>query len=121
MFKDHEGAKKMKLLIVVIHNPDLVADIVSTLVDLDVRGIVSLESESIMQFLAQEVPIFAGLRELMTSPRSFNKILLGICDNDEILKDLYAGLKEINIDLKKAGMGYAFTIPIDSIIESSEE
>ena len=111
----------MKLLVVAIHNPDLVADFVSTMVDLDVRGITSLESESIMQFLAQEVPIFAGLRELIASPRSFNKTLIGISDNDEILKDLYAALKEINIDLKEAGMGFALTIPIDSIIEGTEE
>jgi len=111
----------MKLLVVVINNPDLVADVVPALVELDVRGIVAIESESVMQLLAQEVPIFAGLRELVTSPKSYNKTLFGITDDDAILEHLDVMMKEIGIDLEKAGTGYAITLPIEGIIESLEE
>jgi len=111
----------MELLIVVINNPDLVADIVPALVELDVRGIVAMESESVMQFLAQEVPIFAGLRELITTPKSYNKTLIGITEDVDILQELYSLLKDINIDLKSPGTGYALTIPISGILESPEE
>ena len=111
----------MKLVIVVINNPDLVADIVPVLVELDIRGIVAVESESVMQFLAQEVPIFAGLRELITTPKSYNKTLFGVTDDDNILAELYGMLKDIGIDLKASGTGYALTLPIEGIMESPEE
>lgn len=112
----------MKLLVVVMNDRDLVADVVSALVELDVRGIVAMESESVMLFLAQEVPIFAGLRELITTPKSYNKTMFGITDDDNILNKLYAILKQIGIDLKTPGIGYAFTVPIDQgIMESLEE
>ena len=111
----------MKLLIVVINNPDLVGDVVPALVELDVRGIVSIETESVMQLLAQEVPIFAGLRELITSPKSYNKTLFGITEDEDILEHLNAMMKEIGIDLEASGTGYAFVVPIEGIIESLEE
>ncbi|MBN1902603.1 hypothetical protein JW926_14860 [Candidatus Sumerlaeota bacterium] len=112
----------MKLLVIVMNDRDLVADVISALVELDVRGVIALESESVMLFLAQEVPIFAGLRELITSPKSYNKTMLGVTDNENILDDLYDMLKQIGIDLKIPNMGYAFTIPIDkAIMESLEE
>ena len=111
----------MKLLIVVVNRTEFVPDIISTLVELNVRGVVVLESESIIQFLAQEVSIFIGLRDLIQPKRSFNKTILALTDNHNILEDLYNMLKRIRIDLKAPGMGYATTITIDEIIESPEE
>jgi len=111
----------MKLLIVVVNNPDLVGDIVPAMVNLDVRGIVSMESESVMQFLAQEVPIFAGLRDLVTSPKSYNKTIFGISEDPNILDNLYETLAEIGVDLQSPGTGYALTIPVEGIMEGPEE
>jgi hypothetical protein len=110
----------MKLLIIVINDPDLMVDIAPVLVELDVRNITGIESECIMQFLANEVPIFAGLREILTNPKKYNKTLFGITDDDSVLKNLDETLKSIGIDLTKEGTGFAFTIPIDGIIESPE-
>ena len=111
----------MKLLVMVINNPDLVGDIVPVLVELDVRGVTAMESESVMQFLAQEVPIFAGLRELVTSPKSYNKTIFGITEDDHILDELSDMLKDIGLDLNEPGTGYAFTLPIEGILEGPEE
>ena len=110
----------MKLVIMVVNNPDLVGDIVPALVELDVTNIVAVETESVMHFLAQEVPIFAGLRELVTSPKSYNKTLFGLTDDDNILDNIYLTLKDIDIDLKKEGVGHAFTVPIDGFTGTIE-
>lgn len=111
----------MKLLIVVLNNPDLVSEVVPVLVELDVRKIVSLETETVMNFLAREVPIFAGIRELVTSPRAYTKTLFGITDSGNILEELDNFLKDINIDLKESGDGYALTIPIDGLLEGETD
>ena len=111
----------MKLLIVVLNNPDLVSEVVPVLVELDVRRIVSLETETMLHFLAREVPIFAGIRELVTSPRAYTKTLFGITESENILSELDNFLKDINIDLTGSGDGYALTIPMDGLIEGDED
>jgi len=111
----------MKLLIVVINKTEFVPDIISTLVELNVRGMVVLESENVVHFLAQEVSIFVGLRELIQPTRSHNKMIFSYTDNSNILKDLYEMLKKIKIDLTSSGMGYALVINIDEIVEGPEE
>lgn len=111
----------MKLLIIVIDNPDLVAEIVPVLVELEIRGLVSIEAESVMNFLAKEVPIFAGLRELASTSKSYNRTIFGVSDDEDILDRLNDFLEEIGIDLGDEDAGYAFTVPVEGILGNSSE
>ena len=110
----------MKLLVMVIYDSSQLQDILTALVKLDVRNAVAVESESLMHVLAQEVPIFAGLRQLVTTPKSPCKTVFGITEDNDIITKLDRTLKSIDIDMTKPETGYALIIPIEGLLESKE-
>jgi len=106
----------MKLLVMVIYDSSQLQDILTALVKLDVRHMVAVNSEALMQILAQEVPIFAGLRQLLTAPQSPCKTVFGITDQPDIIGKLDRTLKAIDIDMTKPETGYALVIPIEGLL-----
>ena len=111
----------MKLLAAVINNEDRKQDVLEALLDLDVRGLTIVDTENVVHLLAEEVPIFVGLRQMFSGTKEYNKTIFGISDRDDILQALDASLKEVGLDLSQSGLGYAFTVPVDGIIEGPEE
>jgi len=102
----------MKLVIVVLNIPHRTEDCLAALVDLDVAGLQVMDTSSVMCFLAQEAPIFAGLRQLLTRPQSHSKTIFGLTEDAEIIAKLARTLREIDLDLEKSGAGYAFLLPL---------
>lgn len=102
----------MNLLVVVLENAENIEDLLSVLVELDVGGLQVAESSTVMDILARETPIFAGLRDLITRPQAESKIVFGLTDNDQILDRLGALMKRIGLDLDESGTGYAFLMPV---------
>ena len=111
----------MKLLIIVLNNPDLVGEVIPVLVELEVQGLVSIEAESVLNFLVEEIPIFAGLREHASKSKSYNKTIFGITDDENILDRFNDFLKEIGIDLIAEDTGYAVTVPLEGVLGNSPE
>lgn len=105
----------MKLMVLVVEDADQVEDCLSAVVDLDVAGIQVVDSSTVMNILAREAPIFAGLRELITRPKAEGRIILGLTERD-ILPELDRLLKRVKIDLDQPGVGYAFTLSLDGHI-----
>ncbi|MDP6380850.1 MAG: hypothetical protein QF662_05860, partial [Phycisphaerae bacterium] len=95
--------------------------ILEALLELDVRGAVVIESEGAMQLLAQEVPIFGGLRQLIAGPKAFNKTVFGLTDDDDVIEKLDRVLKRIGVDLSVPDTGYAILLPISASIGGEEE
>jgi len=111
----------MKLLIVVIYNPERLGDILPVLVELDVRGGVAVDAESMTRLMSEEIPLFAGLRSLVTQPHSRHKVIIGLTDREKILEDLEGMLKEIGIDFSQPGTGYALLLPVEGHRGSDDE
>ena len=110
----------MRLLIIVIYDSSQLQDILTALIKLDVRNAISIDSEGLTHVLAQEVPIFAGLRHLVTTPKSPCKTVLGITDDAEIISKLDRTLKAIGVELTKPETGYAMVLPIEGLLESRD-
>lgn len=110
----------MKLLVMVIYDSSQLQDILTALVRLDVRHSVAVNSEALMHVLAQEVPIFAGLRQLLTVPQSPCKTIFGVTDQQDIIEKLDRTLKAIDIDMTKPEIGYAMVIPIEGLLANKE-
>lgn len=101
----------MKLMVLVVEDADQVEDCLSAVVDLDVAGVQVVHSATVMDVLAREAPIFAGLRELLTRPKAESRLIFGLTERD-VLPELGRLLKRVNIDLDKPGVGYAFVVPL---------
>lgn len=108
----------MELLIIILNKEEYFEKIVSILVEAGVSGATILESEGIGHFLAYEVPIFAGLRQLTGERKSINKTILAVLEDKDIFNNLKELLAEEKIDFTKPGTGIIVTLPINNVIKS---
>jgi hypothetical protein len=109
----------MRLLVLVVEDSDLVDDCLSAVVELDVAGVQVVHSSTVMEVLAREAPIFAGLRELITRPKAESRLILGVA-NRSVLAELDRLLQRIGIKLSEPGVGYALEVPLDGLIGQLE-
>jgi hypothetical protein len=111
----------MRLLVVVINDEDRKQDVLEAMLDLDIRGITIMDTENVVHLLAEEAPIFVGLRQMFSGTKEYNKTVFGVSDRDDVLACLDQSLKEVGLDLSEPNKGYAFTVPVENMIEGPEE
>lgn len=74
----------MQLLVAVVHHEELLDDVLSTLVELELPDSVVVESRSGLELLERDLPIFAGLRSLIPGGLDFSRLVLCLIDDDEL-------------------------------------
>ena len=102
----------MNLLVVAVADEEYVEDFLTVLVELDVDGLEVVDSSTVMEILARETPIFAGLRQLMSRPKAAGKLIFGVTEDDDVLPRLEKLLKRVKVDLSEPGTGYALLLPV---------
>jgi nitrogen regulatory protein P-II 1 len=111
----------MKLLVFVLHNEDLLEQVLEAYVDLGIPGATILDSEGMGRFLSYEVPLFAEFRRFMKGNKPYNKTILSVIPNDDVLPDLKKLLDDICGGLENPGTGILFSVPVDWYAGTSEE
>jgi hypothetical protein len=107
----------VELLIIIINKEEYFEKILSILLELDVTGATILDSEGLGHFLAYEVPIFAGLRQLVGESKSPSKTILALVEGRDLLERLNEFLKEEGIDFSEPETGVVFTVPVNGVIK----
>ena len=110
----------VKLLFIVLNKEKHLEDVLSILVEMGVSGATIIDSMGLGQFLAYEVPIFAGLRQLMGEEKTPSKTIFALIKEDKF-SELKKILKEEGIDFTEPGTGIMFTVPVNEIVKSEEE
>jgi nitrogen regulatory protein PII len=110
----------MKLLIVIINKEEYFEKVLSILAELEVSNATILDSEGLGHFLAYEVPIFAGLRQLVGERKTASRTILALIEEDFLGKFKKILLEE-NIDFREPGTGLIITLPVSEVITSEGE
>ena len=110
-----------KLLFIVLNKEKHLEDVLSILAELGASGATIIDSMGLGQFLAYEVPIFAGLRQLMGEEKTPSKTIFALVEGDNFLSKLEKILKDEGIDFTEPGTGIMFTVPVNEIVKSEEE
>ncbi len=105
------NTKKMWLLLMVVQE-EIVQDVLSAFIELDIAGATIINSQGMGRTLAYEFPIYAGLMHEMKHSKPYNKTIFTAIDELEIVDRLRSLLQEIDIDLCDPNTGVLFTIPI---------
>lgn len=108
----------MELLVIIISKEEYFEKVVSLLVEAGITKATILESEGLGHFLAYEVPIFAGLRQLVGEKRQATRTVLAVIDSEEVFPRLNNLFLKEGIDFKKEGVGIIFTVPINKLIKA---
>lgn len=111
----------MELLVIILNREEHLETVVSVLVELGVSGATILDSQGLGQFLAFEVPIFAGLKQLLGERKGPSKTILALIEDSTFVDGLRRMLLEESIDLTEPGTGVLFTVPVSRVIRSEEE
>jgi nitrogen regulatory protein PII len=110
----------MQLLVAVINHAELVDDVLAGFVELGITGATVLESKGMGRVLAQEVPIFAGLRTLNTRSRTANRTIFCVADDAKV-REAIRMIEETCGDMGEAGMGIVFTLPVSHVVGLAPE
>ena len=111
----------MKLLVIILNEENYLDDVLSSMVEVGITGATVIDSTRITDVLARDIPIFAGLRQMRESGRTYNKVILGLLEEEGMLKDLIVLLKEQEMDFDQPGVGALFTLPVEDVHGSLEE
>jgi hypothetical protein len=102
----------MHLLLIVLYREDLLDEVLSALVEMEITGAAVLDGASMERVLSEDVPIFAGLWQT-TGAGGHTKAIAAALPDRELLDPLIVHFEEIDIDFTEPGIGRLFLIPVD--------
>lgn len=109
----------MELLIIILGKEEYFETVLSILAELEVSDSSTIiEGEKLGQFLADRVPIFAGLREMMGQRKTACKVIMTLVEKNKFMPGFTKLLAEENIDFTRPDTGAIITIPVDTAITS---
>jgi len=102
----------MKLAIIVLHRIELLEDLLTAFLEIDIPDANVTDSVGMKHIISHDIPIFAGLMDSFagTSPKS-KTILVRI--EDAMQKKLTEVVKDICSDPDEPESGYMMVLPLD--------
>lgn len=85
----------MRLLVAVLHSEELLDDMLSLLLELELADSVVVESRSGLELLERDLPIFAGLRSLIPGGLAFSRLLLCAIADDALAATTIEALRRL--------------------------
>jgi nitrogen regulatory protein P-II 1 len=110
----------MQLLVAIINDPEKLDEVLAGFIELGITGATILSSEGMGALLSHDIPIFAGLRTLITRSRPQNRTILSVVEDDRV-EPAMALLQEVCGNLGEPATGIAFTLPLGKVVGLAPE
>ena len=110
-----------QLLVAVINESEKLDDILSGFLEIGVTGATIIDSEGMARVLTHDIPIFAGIQTLISRSRPQNNTIFSVIDDDAKVEAAIAVIQDICGDLKGAGTGIVFTVPVSRAVGVAPE
>ncbi len=111
----------MKLIVFVLNNEDLLEQVLEAYAEAGIQGATILDSEGMGRFLSYEVPLFAEFRRFMKGNKPYNKTIISVVRDEELIPRLEKLLDNVCGGLRNPGTGIFFTVPVDYAVGLVEE
>jgi len=106
----------MWLLVYILHEDRYLTEVLEELLEIGVTGASILDSVGMLHFMSQEIPIFAGFRSILKGSKPYNKILLSVIKEKEMLEEALATIDRTVGGIAKENRGILFTLPVEHLI-----
>jgi len=93
----------VQLLVVVLHREELLDDVLSALVELELPDAVVVESRTSLELLERDLPIFAGIRSLIPGGIDFSRLVLCPVERDHLAHHALDAIRMLGEDGPSAG------------------
>ena len=109
----------MKVLFLVLNNPEYLEDVLSLLVEHDVQGATILESQGMGSTIVNngisDIPLFGSLKNILKDSHPYNKTIFTLIKDEDKLYKVVEAIKHLLNDGNKSDVGLMFTLPVDEI------
>jgi nitrogen regulatory protein PII len=109
-----------RLLVAVINDPEKLDEILSGFVELGVTGATVVNSEGMGRLLSHDIPIFAGLRTLISGSRPQNRTIFSVVP-EPLVDPVVDLLQEVCGNLASPATGIVFVLPVDRVVGLAPE
>lgn len=106
----------MELLILILNKEELLNDVLSAFVEAGITKGTIIHSEGMGGILAYDIPVFAGLRQLMGNSKKHNKTILALIKDSSVIPELKKILLDTGIDFSQPGTGIMFSVPVKDVM-----
>ncbi|HFE65133.1 hypothetical protein B1H10_04920 [candidate division KSB1 bacterium 4484_188] len=104
----------MKLLVFILNKEEHLEEILEAFLELDIQGATILDSVGMGSILAQDIPIFAGFRNLLQGSRPANKTILTTVD-EKLIQPAIDAIEQVVGSLDEPGNGLIFVLDIEKV------
>lgn len=108
----------MHVLFLVLNKKEQVKPVLRALMNSGVSGATLMQSTGMGRTLADEIPVFGGLRQALNGDTVGNTTIFSVIEDERVLETAIRRITEIVGDLEKPGTGILFTVPVDRVIGS---
>lgn len=106
----------MKLLVFILHNDELLDDLLQSFLDAKIKGATILDSMGMVGALTSsgksDIPLFGSLKLMLNQGNPSNKTIFVALEDDQV-DDCIKCIKNVVGSLQKSNSGILFTLPID--------
>ncbi|GAB4336269.1 MAG: hypothetical protein Kow0037_17280 [Calditrichia bacterium] len=104
----------MKLMVFILNKEEFLEEILEAFLELNIQGATILDSVGMGSILAQDIPIFAGFRNLLQGSRPANKTIISLLEDEQVTPALQA-IEQVVGSLQEQGNGIFFTLPVENV------
>ena len=104
----------MVAFFLILNKEETLDEVLEVYLEMGIRGATVIDSVGMGRILTVDVPIFAGLRDLLPGSRPYNKTIFTITEDKKVPR-LIEAVEQVIGSLDKPGTGIAFSIKVDTV------
>jgi hypothetical protein len=109
----------MKLLVFILNKEEYLEEILEAFLELNIKGATILDSVGMGSILAQDIPIFAGFKNLLQGSRPANKTILTVIP-ENLVPPAIKAIEQIVGSLKEPGRGLLIVLNVEEVFGLSK-
>jgi nitrogen regulatory protein P-II 1 len=115
------GADARELVICVLNEPEHLNDVLTAFVEAGCTTATVLESQGLGRIISQDVPIFAGFRNLFAGSKPYNCTLFAVVEEPELVQRILALVRAVLAEVEEVSKGVLFTLPVSAFHRLGED
>lgn len=108
-----EGKGEGKELIVcVLNEPDYLHEVLAAFVEAGCTAATVVESQGMGRILSQDIPIFAGFRNLFVGSKPYNNTIFAVVDHHDVTERIIEVTRDVLAEVEGEAKGIVFSVPV---------
>jgi len=103
-----------ELFVCVLNRPEAVEDVIAAFLEIGVTGCTIIDSKGMGKVVSQDIPIFAGFKNMFSGARESNVTIFSVMDS-EIVEHAIEIIEETYTSFSEPSSGIVFTVPVNRV------